>query len=95
VSDPAPRKTRHRRTTAEVNAAGDRWKRRPVNIFGSPNASQAEAPRIAVVFRSTKTIQFLDWSNFIRACRLLEREGKIEFFEETEFQEGDDEQQPV
>jgi hypothetical protein len=89
---PAPQK---RRTTAEVNLAGDRWKRRPVNVFGSVNASQAEAPRIAVVFRSTKTIQFLDWSNFVRGCRLLESQGGIEFFEEREFEEGDDEKQPV
>jgi len=88
----APRK---RRTPAEVTASGDRWKRKAVNVFGSVNASQAEAPRVAIIYRSKMTIEFCDWSNFIRACRLLEREGKIEFYAEREFSEGDDEQQPV
>jgi hypothetical protein len=85
---PAARK---RRSTAEVNECGSRWKRRPVNANGSPNASQGDAPKMAVVHRSKMTIQFCDWSNFIRGCRLLETAGRVEFFSEEGFVEGDDE----
>ena len=87
-------KKRRRRTTAEVTAAGDRWKRRPVNTNGSPNASALDAPKMAIVHRSKMTIEFCDWSNFVRGCRLLETAGKIEFFSEEGFIEGDDERDP-
>lgn len=85
---PTPRK---RRSTTEVNLAGDRWKRKAVNVFGSINASSAEAVPVAIVHRRRMVLEFADWTTFIKSCRTLEREISLEFFSEEGFEETPDE----
>jgi hypothetical protein len=91
------RKRGHRRTAAEcaIEPRPNLWKRKEVNAAGNPLASSKDAPPCAEVIRSKMVIRFFDWTTYVRALRMLEKEVRLEFYAETDFQENNDEQQPV